>query len=94
VPDFSAGVSQYLLINIKLHQKSDDSCLTSSEPLHMARGGGWEKAFSATRGVNGKSAVNHTRVYERAVMSERADLNRITTKQKLILISHEQSKFL
>jgi hypothetical protein len=30
VPDFSAGVSQYLLINITLHKESDDSRLTSS----------------------------------------------------------------
>jgi hypothetical protein len=30
VPDFSAGVSQYLLVSIKVHEESDDSRLTSS----------------------------------------------------------------
>jgi hypothetical protein len=40
VPDFSAGVSQYLLINIKLHKESDDSRLTSSQPLLMDREAG------------------------------------------------------
>jgi hypothetical protein len=47
VPDFSAGVSQYLLINIKLHKESDESRLTSLYPLLIARKEG--KDFSALR---------------------------------------------
>jgi hypothetical protein len=53
VPDFSAGVSQHLLINIKLHRESDDFLLTSSYPLLMARRGGkdflspWEFVISS-----------------------------------------------
>jgi hypothetical protein len=42
---FRPGVSQYLLINIKVHKESDDDRLTSSWPLLMARDGAGQRLF-------------------------------------------------